>query len=133
MHLVIDGYGSDQRLLQDEGALRRLLNSYPAEIGMTRISEPHIVRYKGPGNADWGISGLVIIAESHISVHTFVERSFVNIDVFSCKDFDAKRVLEDMKTTFKLSRLRSYLLDRDWALPCPVDASRIVEVGAPGK
>jgi S-adenosylmethionine decarboxylase len=133
MHLIIDGYASDQQVLQDEESLRQLLDTYPSEIGMTKISKPYVLRYKGPGNVDWGISGLVVIAESHISVHTFVERGFVNIDVFSCKDFDSQRVLEDMKERFKLSKARSYLLDRDWAAPCPVDASRIVEIGVPSK
>ena len=39
MHLIIDGYGSDQQVLQDEQALRQLLDSYPSEIGMNKISE----------------------------------------------------------------------------------------------
>jgi len=56
----------------------------------------------------------VFIAESHISLHTFVERAFINIDVFSCKDFDAERIIRDMRDKFELTRMRSCLVRREW-------------------
>jgi S-adenosylmethionine decarboxylase len=114
MHLIIDGFGNNQAILQDEQFIYQLLNSYPAKIGMTKISEPTVFRYSGSKPQDWGVSGLVFIAESHISLHTFVERKFINIDVFSCKDFDAERVMADMKDKFELIRMRSCLVRREW-------------------
>jgi S-adenosylmethionine decarboxylase len=114
MHLIIDGFGNNQPILQDEQFIYQLLNSYPAKIGMTKISEPIVFRYSGSKPQDWGVSGLVFIAESHISLHTFVERKFINIDVFSCKDFDAERVMADMKDKFELIRMRSCLVRREW-------------------
>ena len=114
MHLIIDGYGGNQKILQDEQFLYQLLDSYPAAIGMTRISTPLVVRYVGPKPEDWGISGFVIIAESHISVHTFVERCYVNIDVFSCKDFDAEQAITYFVEKFQLTRLKSRLIQREW-------------------
>ncbi len=114
MHLIIDGYSDDQEILRDEGFLRRWLESYPAKIGMTRISPPYVLRYAGPVLEDWGISGVVFIAESHIGIHTFVERNYVNIDVFSCKDFDSERAIADFQEGFRLVKLRTCLIDRDW-------------------
>lgn len=128
MHLIIDGYGSDQKILQDEKFLYQLLDSYPSQIGMTKISQPFVSRYVGSRPEDWGISGFVVIAESHISVHTFVERCYVNIDVFSCKNFDARKVAEDLKSQFRLIKLKSYLLDRDWSASCPVGSGKVVEL-----
>jgi len=115
MHLIIDGYSRNQERLQDEEFLRNWLESYPARIGMTRISPPYVLRYVGPVFDDWGISGSVFIAESHISVHTFVERNYVNIDVFSCKDFDFEKSIEDFKGAFDLVQLRTCLLNREWS------------------
>ncbi len=112
MHLAIDGYGGDPRLLENETLIRQLLDSYPAEIGMTKITEPYVLRYIGTKPEDWGISGFVMIAESHISIHTFVERCFVNIDVFSCKEFDAEKVVRDLQQRLRLTRVKSYLLPR---------------------
>jgi S-adenosylmethionine decarboxylase len=116
MHLTIDGYGSDSKLMQDEQFIYQLLDSYPAQIDMTKISAPHVFRYVGSKPEDWGISGFVFIAESHISIHTFVERCYVNIDVFSCKDFDAGQVVKDFRDKFKLTRLSSRLINRDWKM-----------------
>ena len=114
MHLIIDGYSSDQKILRDEDFLRKWLENYPAEIGMTRISPPYVLRYVGPVLEDWGISGFVFIAESHIGIHTFVERNYVNIDIFSCKDFDTEKAIKDIRKGFQLIKLRTCLIDREW-------------------
>ena len=115
MHLIADGYSQNQGLLQDEGGLRDWLERFPSTIGMNRISSPYVVRYVGPKSHDWGISGFVFIAESHVSVHTFVERGYVNIDVFSCKDFDTDKAVHDLRGHFQLSKLRTSLIDREWS------------------
>lgn len=114
MHLIIDGYSDNQKLLQDEDHLWKWLEDCPARIGMSRISPPYVLRYVGPNPADWGISGFVFIAESHISVHTFVERSYVNVDIFSCRDFDTEKAIEDLRDKFQLFKLRTCLIDREW-------------------
>jgi len=116
MHLTIDGYGDDPGLMQDEQFIYQLLDSYPSQIAMTKISPPHVFKYVGSKPEDWGISGFVFIAESHISLHTFVQRCYINIDVFSCKDFDAEKVVNDFKIKFKLTRLSSRLINRDWKI-----------------
>jgi len=114
MHLIIDGYSNNQKVLQDEDYLRNWLESYPSRIGMTRISPPYVLKYVGPILEDWGISGFVFIAESHISVHTFVEQNYVNIDIFSCKDFDAAKAIKDFQDAFQLIKSRTGLIDREW-------------------
>ncbi|MFW6118432.1 MAG: S-adenosylmethionine decarboxylase [Chloroflexota bacterium] len=114
MHLIIDGYSSDQEILRDEDFLRTWLENYPAEIGMTRISSPYVLRYVGPVLEDWGISGFVFIAESHIGIHTFVERTYINIDIFSCRDFDTEKAIKDFREGFQLIKLRTCLIDREW-------------------
>jgi S-adenosylmethionine decarboxylase len=114
MHLIIDGYSGNRKIMRDEDFLRQWLEDYPARIGMTRISPPYVLRYVGPVLEDWGISGFVFIAESHIGIHTFVERNYVNIDVFSCKDFDTDKAIEDFREGFDLVKLRTCLIDREW-------------------
>ena len=79
---------------------------------MTRITEPNVIEYNGPNYDDAGVSGFVIIAESHISIHTFPRRNYVNIDIFSCKAFDNAQALEDAKKLFSLSEVKSLVLDR---------------------
>jgi S-adenosylmethionine decarboxylase len=128
MHLIIDGYGDNPKLMQDERFLYQLLNSYPEQIGMTKISSPLVFRYVGSRHEDWGISGFVLIAESHISIHTFVERRYINIDVFSCKDFNAEQVIKDLKDKFQLTRLSSRLINRDWKMADLAEATDIPQL-----
>jgi S-adenosylmethionine decarboxylase len=86
VHLMIDGYCAGGPLMTDAGALRGLLETLPAEMGMHAICAPVVVSvgpncHKDPG----GLSGFVMIAESHISFHTFPARGFVTIDLYTCQ------------------------------------------------
>jgi S-adenosylmethionine decarboxylase len=115
----MDGFGGDVENMKDEEFVYRFLDVFPSEIGMNKISTPHVTRYRGPKDEDWGISGFVLIAESHISVHTFPERSYVNIDVFSCKDFDHEQALSKIIETFSLDQVKHWLIGRglDYSRP----------------
>ncbi len=112
MHLVVDGYDADAAKLTDAELLRGFLDVYPGELGMHKISKPAVLTYNGPKPEDWGLSGFVIIAESHISIHTFPARRYVNIDIFSCKEFDTELALRRVTELFSLGHTRSWTLER---------------------
>lgn len=96
----MDAYGVDDKTLADEQLVESFLDRCPDDIGMTKIMPPQVYTYRGSEPKDWGVSGFVLIAESHISVHTFPERGYLNVDVFSCKDFDAGAVERDVRERF---------------------------------
>ncbi len=112
MHVIIDGYGGDPDQLADENVVRAILERYPTEMGMTKIAPPFVVRYTGSKPEDWGVSGYVMIAESHISMHTFPERRLIWADVFSCKEFDAAPIVEDLKRQFRLREMDVNMIPR---------------------
>ena len=112
MHLIIDGYHGDPEKMWDVELLRGFLDNYPATLGMTKLCEPQVITYHGPKSEDSGVSGFVVIAESHISIHTFPLRDYVTVDIFSCKSFDNDRALRDAKELFSLGEVRTWLLDR---------------------
>lgn len=112
MHLVIEGRGGDWHKLQDLPALYDLLDTLPGRINMTKIMPPIVTRYVGVTPEDWGISGFVMIAESHISVHTFPERHEVSIDVFSCKEFDPTHACALLSEAFGLQEVETCVLRR---------------------
>ncbi len=117
MHLVIDGYGGNVEKMWDQQLVRDFLDQFPAKLAMTPITEPQVLKYIGETVEDAGVSGFVIIAESHISIHTFPHRQYVNIDIFSCKSFDDQRALAEAKQLFDLTDVKTWLLDRglEWA------------------
>ena len=122
MHLIVDGYGADRDRLQDEGLVHRFLDEYPDKIGMTKMIAPQVYTYRGRVPEDWGISGFVLIAESHISVHTFPDRGYVNIDVFSCKSFDAAESVRQIEHAFCLTEVRVSTLERGLEHSTPREA-----------
>jgi S-adenosylmethionine decarboxylase len=129
MHLVIDGFGADEAKLQDLALVFDLLDNYPAHIGMTKIMPPYVFRYTGVKPEDWGVSGVVLIAESHISIHTFPEKNYINIDVFSCKAFDAELALNFMKEKFGITNASSRVLERGLEYPHEIQrASSLVRM-----
>ena len=127
MHLVIDGHGCDAAELSDAERVRRFLDEFPDRINMTKITPPAVYTYHGPTPEDWGVSGFVIIAESHISVHTFPDRGYVNIDVFSCKEFDADDAMAQVGEFFTMAQIRNWVLDRGLEHLDPATARSVVE------
>ena len=103
-HLTIDGYGGNPTRLNDKELVLQCLTELPTLLGMRIIFGPEVCfasanDHKDPG----GWSGFVMIAESHISCHTFPNRGFVSIDVYSCKEeMDQKFVVDYFTKMFEL-------------------------------
>ena len=112
VHLVIDGHGGDPTTLKNVDLIHDFLDRVPDQIGMTKIAPPQVYTYRGQKSDDWGVSGFVLIAESHITVHTFPTRSYMNVDVFSCREFSAEECLEFVKQWFGLPQVECCVLER---------------------
>ena len=125
-HLVFDGRGCPAARLGDLDALYGLLDSLPDRIRMTKIMPPYVFRHGATGQASEGLSGFVLIAESHISIHTFPARHFVNVDIFSCEHFDVEDALAALKQEFQPQRVEWKLFDRGREFPKHLERSRAI-------
>jgi len=77
-HLLLELKDCDVKLLNDLDYLREALNAVATLIGATVIKDSF---YQF---SPQGVSGVVIIAESHISIHTWPEFRYAAVDVFTC-------------------------------------------------
>jgi S-adenosylmethionine decarboxylase len=119
-HLLLDCYGCDKKRLKDLGFVIKFLDGLVDLIGMHKIAPPHAFYYPGkPGSFDkGGVSGIVIITESHISIHTFPHpNGYVNIDIFSCKEFDINSAIAFTVKAFKAKKFDKKLLMRGREFP----------------
>ena len=123
VHLMMDGYGADPNLLQDMNFIYNFLDEYPGKMDMTKIMPPYVFRYQGVVPEDWGISGFVLIAESHISIHTFPDKQYLSVDMFSCKQFDTGRAVEVLQNLFRIQKYELKVLDRGQEFPNTIEAS----------
>jgi S-adenosylmethionine decarboxylase len=126
-HLMLDGYGCAKAKLEDLNLIYRILDDLPARIGMTKIMPPYVFKYSGVKPEDWGLSGFVLIAESHVSIHTFPEKNFVSVDIFSCKSFDADLASAYLKLAFGMTKFETNVVDRGTEFPKELNgAARLV-------
>jgi S-adenosylmethionine decarboxylase len=108
--LTLDGYGADATACRDEAKLRDLLAAFPMRLGMRALGEPHVVRVDEAGIR--GLSGFTFIMESHISIHTYEERSFVTADVYSCRPFDTEAAAAFLSNAFSITEIDRTVLIR---------------------
>lgn len=116
-HLMMDAYGCEKNKLTDINYIYDFLSNYPSKIKMTKIMPPYVFRYSGLKPEDWGLSGFVLIAESHISIHTFPEKLYLTLDIFSCKPFNQQKAVEDIKRFFSIARAEIKNLERGLEFP----------------
>ena len=113
-HLILDGETTEPLTA---AKVERFLRHFPTLIKMRRITEPLVV------DQDGGCCGVVIIAESHISVHTRGHR--VMVDVFSCIGLDTALAIQGIERLLGLKRYRAQTIPR----PMPAPASGLLQEG----
>lgn len=119
VHLTIDGYMGDYKLLNDMSIVFKLLNELPEKIGMHKMMPPYVVYSPPLSKKDsGGYSGFVMIVESHISIHTFPGKRFVSIDVYTCKNrLPVQFVVDYFKDAFKLEETEVHEIRRGQKFP----------------
>jgi len=92
-HLLIDLWGAKDldKLEIVETALREA-----AEVAGATLLHCHLHHFSPNG----GISGVLVLAESHISIHTWPERGYAALDVFMCGDCDPYKAIPVLKQAF---------------------------------
>lgn len=116
-HLMLDCYGCNREKLADMDLIFDTLDKFPVKIGMTKIMPPYVFKYHGVVPEDWGISGVVLIAESHITIHTFPDKDHAFVDIFSCKEFDTDYALNYMINLFEAKEHEVSLSSRGAEFP----------------
>src|SRR3990167_4481335 len=97
--------------MKDKKHIHNYLNSLVKTIKMNKLTEP-IVK-EGTKHLP-GVSGFVMIETSHISIHTFTKQNRLNIDVYSCKNFNEVDVFDLTNNFFNgLELMSKNILRRD--------------------
>ena len=97
-HLLLDLWGADN--LEDSEQVEKVLSEAAEAAGAT-VLHAHIHRFESGG----GVSGVVVLAESHISIHTWPERNFAAIDIFMCGACDPYNSIPKIRDFFSPDKL----------------------------
>ena len=112
LHVMIDVYDCDADLLASEPFLHAVLNDYPDVIGMEKVSPVVLRDIKTSEPLDDGMSGFVIIATSHVSLHAWPPYGMVNLDIFSCEPFEIETVVNFAKESFRTENVEVHAVER---------------------
>ena len=97
-HLIIDLYDAER--LDDLDHISETLKLCVDAAGATLL-HMHLHPFEPNG----GISGVAVLAESHISIHSWPERSYAALDVFMCGEAEPERCIDVLRKAFRPKRI----------------------------
>jgi len=102
-HLLLELKDCNSELLNDVGYLKNTISEVAVQIGATIIKDSF---YQFTPQ---GVSGVIIIAESHISIHTWPEYNYAAVDIFTCGEvIEPKNAVKPLAEKLK-ARSTSYI------------------------
>lgn len=93
-HLIVDLWGGQN--LGDKEFIEATFRQ-AVEAAKATLLHIHLHGFSGGG----GVSGVAVLAESHISIHTWPERGYAAVDIFMCGDAQPLKAVEVMREAFK--------------------------------
>jgi len=114
LHVMGDLYDvqCEDRFLLDADLLRTHCLKLVEAAGLSSVGE-FFHQFDGAG----GVTGMVVLAESHMSIHTWPEKRYVTVDVYVCSYTQdnrprARQLYQSLLDTFKPERENSHSVER---------------------
>lgn len=99
-HLVAEFYECDKEVLDNVQLIEHEMKQAAYESGATIVTST-FHRF-----LPYGVSGVVVISESHLTIHTWPEYGYAAIDLFTCgDDVDPWKAFEHLKKALKAKRV----------------------------
>ena len=91
-HMTVEFYDCNPRIIEDSERVKKAFLTAAKDSGAT------VLDYSFHVFDPQGVSGVVIIAESHFAVHAWPEHNYAAVDLFTCsEDVDLKRAIQSLK------------------------------------
>ena len=105
-HCLLDLWGCDPKYLDDLEYLKKHCLA-AVKLGGATVIDSSFHHF-----SPQGVSGVIIIAESHLSLHTWPEHNYMAFDIFSCGEFKFNLVCEYLVVIFKAARYHVDIIKR---------------------
>lgn len=110
-HLLVEYHGCDTTILNDLEAVRALMQRAARAAGATVVAE--VFHPYRPA----GITGVLVIEESHFSVHTWPECGYAAVDFYTCGECEPERADAVLRDGLRAERAEVLLVRRGLATP----------------
>lgn len=104
-HLIADFYGA---LYQTD--LKNIEKALGAAANAAGAVVLNVVVHRFPNSS--GVTGVAILAESHISIHTWPEHDYIALDIFMCGNSDPQVALDWLRDFFEPKEVKIQLIER---------------------
>jgi len=94
-HFIAEFYKCNQVIINDKKAVETIMTEAVRISGAT-IIKPYFHTF-----SPQGVSGIIVISESHFAIHTWPEYRYAAVDLFSCSDFKYREALTYIKDKFE--------------------------------
>lgn len=105
--ILVEYYDCDSDVINDVAKVEEIL------LKATKASRASIISHNFHKFSPHGVSGTVVIAESHVAIHTWPEYGYAAVDIFTCGDtIDPWIIQENIKEAFDSKNISSMELKR---------------------
>ncbi len=108
-HILIDFFGVDAKKLKDRNKLMAVLRHALKEGGFSIIREAGSHKFKGGGQ---GVTGFILLAQSHAAFHSYPEYGYIALDVYSCGSHDPKPIVKSIEKYLQPKKVSSLFHSR---------------------
>ncbi len=105
-HLIAELFNCNEFHINDVKKVEEVMMA-AAELSSATIIKPFFHKF-----SPYGISGVIIIAESHFTIHTWPEYGYAAVDIFTCGDLNYQVALEHIKNELEAERCSIFQFQR---------------------
>jgi len=105
-HLIVELYDCPADLLSDPVSIEKAMKTAADKMGATTVTSNF--HHFSP----LGVSGVVIIMESHLTIHTWPEYGYAAVDIFTCGEIDLEIGVTFLQTKLNASKIEQKLIKR---------------------
>lgn len=114
-HYLLEFYGVQSEVLDDLELIQTRMIEAVKESGATYLSD-YFHKF-----SPQGVSGVIVIAESHVSIHTWPEVEYAALDVFTCGSRGlADGIVSYLTSSFNPTRIKVDYVERGNLTPIPL-------------
>jgi len=115
-HLLVEVITKNPKGLDNKNFIKGVFDKIIRAAKMTAVLPTVIYKFpkkaNAPKNTASGLTAFSIVQESHLSIHTWPEDNYFAFDLFSCRDFDEKKVIRIIKKSFQIKKIHFKVIDR---------------------
>lgn len=116
-HLLVDCSGVSRDLCVNDKLLLESMAQAATAAGSTVISQ---IRYQFGNDSPAGCTAIVMLDESHCSVHTYADLGLMAIDIFTCGCTDPMEVWQILSNTLGIEQANLRMVSRFNSVPVPL-------------